>query len=359
MIKPRKYFSGGTVPDPVFKNQAEHDAYYRKQLLERARVEKPNVYGAYMGEPTADGSASTNIKGDLDTVLAVMGGIPKFGLPAKALPPTNPTNWSKLGFNPEKVEGFRYSKNRPDVASITNKRSFAHGGSHSYDPYETEYTRGLSLHDNLNGRAETTREPFDYKEGLNNVMPYLSNVANSFSRLPNPIAPLLEQTTNPSLVNYDNDRAELDKTFRGMSKGLTQSSPNVGVANANRVAMLSKVLDAKGKISQQEGNTNAQITNQNNFLNTTVNARNAERTNNFSDELTARRIKQQQLNQANLSDASNKFQLNQRDNKMMDMEDRKNAILLATDETGSFNRKLYDNYVKELYNKKKFGPKKK
>jgi len=238
------------------------------------------------------------------------------------------------------------------------KFKYATGG-----PYEDDlagfYGRTNPLGVGEEETASTAKPKFNFGEGLNKILPFATNISNSFRRLPEPPRPMLEQNLNPELVNFDADRAELDRTFRSFNKGISQSTNNVAQANAAKVGTLGKILEAKGKLSQNERNTNAEIKNQTNRFNSFISGRNVERSNDYNNELFSRTLKEQQLRAENLADVSNKIQLSRRDEDMMDLENRKLGILLATDkDTGTFNRNLYDNYLGELYPKRKrFGGK--
>lgn len=369
--------TGGTDPaTPVFASKEEHDTYYKNLLLEKVKKERPELYEDYMGALNSNGESP--LKGDLDTVIALAGGIPTYKTPSHTTFDGSTSRIKNIAFKPNPTEGYRYGENRPDVESITNNvRRFGGlltykklGGKIKYGPggsLITDYSFPTSIDVNApdfksriplpNSATSPDNTSRGFNTGkLNDILPFATNIANSFSRLPKPITPVLEQTLNPELVNYNADRAEIDRIFRGTSRGIDESTNNVSQANAAKVANLSKILEAKGRLSQAEQNQNAAIKNQTNQANSAISARNVERTNSFQNELTARRLKQQQLQQANLANASDKIQLAAKDKSLMDLENRKLGILLATDkDTGTFSRNLYDNYLKELYGQKKYG----
>lgn len=378
----RRYIGGGELgggggnnpATPTFASKEEHDAYYKNLLLEKVKKERPELYEDYMGALNSDGESP--LKGDLDTVVALAGGIPAYKAPSPQSFDGSTSRIKNIAFNPNPAEGYRYTKNEPDVESITNNITRKFGGRIKYNiGGKLKYGPGGPITDYdfptsidvaapdfksriaLPNVAPAVNNKSRFNSGtLNDVLPFATNIANSFSRLPKPFEPTYEQTINPSLVNYSSDKAELDRTFRGASRGIDESTNNVGQANAAKVATLAKVLEARGRLSQAEHNTNANITNQTNQVNSGINARNVQRTNSFRDELVARNLKQQQLQQANFANASDKIQLAGKDKSLMDLENRKLGILLATDkDTGTFNRNLYDNYLKELYGKKKYG----
>ncbi len=184
----------------------------------------------------------------------------------------------------------------------------------------------------------------------NSIAPYLSNISNSLRELPKPINPVLESSVNANLVNYGADRNALDQSLRGINVGVDNSTSNTNIARANKVANLSKFLAAKGELTQQENNTNAGIINQNRQFNQGVNARNVERQNEYNNELVNRQLTQQNLNSENLADASTKFQQQQRDNSLMQLENRKLDILPGLyKDTGVLDRSYRKNLEDEHY----------
>src|SRR5690606_15434274 len=117
------------------------------------------------------------------------------------------------------------------------------------------------------------------------ALPYVTNIVNAFSTLPKPRTPITEQTIRPSTVSFDQDRVDIDRMYRGLSRGLDLSSSNPGLANANKVSALGKVLEAKGRLTQQENNINANILNDTKRVNSSILARNVERANEYQDAL--------------------------------------------------------------------------
>jgi hypothetical protein len=213
-----------------------------------------------------------------------------------------------------------------------------------------------------NGPGPTPAKKFDFSQVGQNAgkfLPYISNVVNAFRRLPKPIKPELEANMSADLVNYDNDRVEMDKQFAGLNKGAQASSANPAFANANRAAAFGKVLDTKAKIAQMERNTNAQIKNNTREANSRINARNTERNNSYNESLVARTIAQQQHNAQNLANFSDKVQLEKRDKAEMALErDRLDIIPRVYNDTGVVDRNVMDLLIaqkEKLGEKKRYG----
>lgn len=177
----------------------------------------------------------------------------------------------------------------------------------------------------------------------NAVMPFISNLANAFRRVPKPRRPQMEQGMPVQYVNYDSDRAELDRQQVGTNQGLQNYSANPSFANAQRASLLGKYLEAKGRVSQNERNTNAMIANQNYRDNSAIKARNTERENAYRNALTEQQIAQQQAGLSNIANFSDKWQLMNRDKAMMDLENRRLEILPRVwEDSGVYGRNLED-----------------
>lgn len=190
------------------------------------------------------------------------------------------------------------------------------------------------------------------------ALPLVTNITNSLQTLPKPQEPYLETLSNPNLVNYSADRLAIERDLQGANKGFSSLNPQV--TNALKVGNFAKYLEARGRLTQTERNTNADIINRTNMVNQGVIARNTERKNDFTATLLNRKVNQQRIRNENFTDVVNKVQLARRDRDLMAMENRKLDILDKTygRDSGWFNRNLYENLNAEQYpNRKKMGGK--
>lgn len=175
------------------------------------------------------------------------------------------------------------------------------------------------------GSIARTENPTQ-SNNIDDLLPYASNLVNSFRRLPNPIAPPTESPINPALVNYDADRGVLDRDYRSFGKETDYRVSNPAVAQAIKATAYGKKIQGENQLAQQEGNTNAFIKNQTAQANQQVIARSIERTREFNNENISRNTDQQRLQSENLANFSDKEQLQRRDKAQMDLEGRKLAI---------------------------------
>jgi len=117
MVRPKSKFAlggvmtggGGGGTEPSFKTEDEFVSFHRKKRLEELRKQEPELYAKMSGSPE-----------DLDSLIALRGGLPKWTPPARVVSATTPTDWANLGFEPQSTGGFQYDKDKPAKGSITN-----------------------------------------------------------------------------------------------------------------------------------------------------------------------------------------------------------------------------------------------
>jgi hypothetical protein len=232
--KPKIRFElGGSLTDPnnnppTFKSKAEHDAYYKQQLIAKMQAEMPDLYAKYTE------SLATKNQADIDTSLAAAGGIPMFSAPKHV--PSNPTDWSKMGFSNESPEGFRYSKNRPDKESITNKMEL--GGTLrkpkpklalGYDPFNPSAPK---IKNNLN----LNTNPTAFGGGFDRfALPELPATTSSITNPSAPAKPIMSQRANSGPFSHSIDNTTpIEDGFAGITApaGSGSSKGKFNFANA-------------------------------------------------------------------------------------------------------------------------------
>ena len=110
---------GGTGPEKEKKkprNEAEHNAQQREKRLSELSAQEPELY------------AKMEKGNELNSLIALRGGLPKYQAPAKkpAGPPPTPTNFKEIGFGTPKRKpaGYRYTagSGKPAKESLTRRR---------------------------------------------------------------------------------------------------------------------------------------------------------------------------------------------------------------------------------------------
>lgn len=143
-------------------------------------------------------------------------------------------------------------------------------------------------------------------DGLNKVVPFASNLANAFRKVPQPIRSQPISSVTLSRVNNSNERANIDEQTRGedlaANRGLSGNT-----AAAVRQGGLATKLRAYGDSYARENNANADISNRQAEINSGIQEKNIGLTNEYNQELISSKIAQQKQSAANISNAADKF----------------------------------------------------
>lgn len=184
------------------------------------------------------------------------------------------------------------------------------------------------------GSGEETESTSKFGDAMNSLVPFASNIANSFRRLPAPPRPRLDDEITPDLVNFDADRAESTRQRRG-----ADASAKAGIGSNNTVAAikaanLAQDVRAVNNINQAESNTNVGIKNQAQQFNSAVRKGNNLKEDYYNQQNVERQVKQQSLDSENLADVGNKMQEISKDKKLMQLNDDKLLLEASKDDTG-------------------------
>lgn len=152
--------------------------------------------------------------------------------------------------------------------------------------------------------GEKTRNNVFSKMG--DVIPYMSNIANSFRRAPLPSAPGMINPVYANRVNYDNQRAEADRMVRGANIGADRNLDE-NTASAVKASNLASGIRTKNAISENESNMNAQIGTQTNQLNASIDMQNTAMGNQWKRDLVEANVANQREQSANLANAADKY----------------------------------------------------
>ncbi len=200
--------------------------------------------------------------------------------------------------------------------------------------------------DNLEDKVDNlSDEGFDPSK-LKALVPYASNIVNSFRKLPKPIMSPTETPITPELVNYDAARNNIDVDQRNLNKETDYRVTNPAVAQALKAVNAGQAIAGRNQLAMGEANTNAQIKNQTKQFNQGIFGRNIQRRADFNNELVSRNIEQQNLISDNIANVGDKFQLGERDRALMSLEERKLSYLPEFYEKDASGSSPYDRFVK-------------
>lgn len=374
---------GGTLPDPIdppkFKNKAEHDAYYRKQLIEKAKIDRPNIFESYAG--SADGSIEeVGEPIDENTLIAIMGGIPAWEAPTQSSPSKVQTDISKIKQINPKVGGYRYKKGKPAKGSIT-KRRFAEGGDLDdpfkqktnfgiidpnmiSNPFANTFTHSLDpsqgREDGFAGSAgpsSQANKPFDWRKAGTMAATFGPDVFNTFltSRMPKPNLPTpkMEKQRRLERVRPDAALAANARITSNIGRQISAANSQSSAIGSNLGSLLAKRLYGDNAVRSDYNRLNAQIGAQEAQMNTGIGARNTERTNsrNLNQHMLELERKNRQLSGLSQisSNVGNKvLQLGQEKNfKDMSLAELE-VLKKGYEESGVYNRRLEELITKAL-----------
>lgn len=346
LFKPKKAVGGTlTDPDPVFKNKAEHDAYYTKQLLSKMQYDNPGLYTKYQE------SLAANNQADIQTTLMAAGGIPAFKSSSQSIP-SNPTNWDKLNYSGNKVEGFRYSKNRPDRDSITNKVSFDKGGNLvRLDGPENEWDPGYYAPE-----QSTQPNSFNWQQGLNTAATVAPNITNAFlqKRLKGPKAPRLETNLKLQRLSPEAQLADASRQANLANSLITSNTAQGSNLAGSLGSVLSKRLANSNQIYGQVNNANASIQAQEAQLNQGIQARNTERLNGFNQNQVDFNNRKLMMTSENVANLSGKVQANTKERNLADRDKLALEVMKQQyKDSGIYDRNL-DALIEDYQKRKSF-----
>lgn len=181
------------------------------------------------------------------------------------------------------------------------------------------------------------------------LIPFASNIANSFRKVPQPIPGSQISPVSFQKVNNSNELAAIDQQTRASDLAVDRNlSGNAGAAV--RTGNLAGKLRAYGDSYSRTANTNAGIYNQQEQFNSGIEDRNARVRDEYNDKTISARIAQQRASSENLSNASDKFVQLQNAKAQRELDAQK-----WTDASRLFNKGVVSRYQDYLANPSKVG----
>lgn len=202
----------------------------------------------------------------------------------------------------------------------------------------------------------TTSKGAGWGEFAKDAVPFISNAANAFRKLPAPYQPVQESYFRSPKANLSASRNSIERFLRTTQQGNRLGLGNKQVAAANSADAMGKAIEGNNQVNQQETQLQNQADLQTNYVNSMVGARNTGRSNDYLQSILNQKLTQQQLQYDNLADAGEKYGLQRRDKAQMRMENRKLDILPRFyDDTGIGGRRINPLASQERYATNKFG----
>lgn len=163
-------------------------------------------------------------------------------------------------------------------------------------------------------------------EKLKSLVPYLSNIVNSFRKPPMPAAPIAESAINLSRVSLDGSRQAVKDQVRTVALG-AESTMSSNAAAAAKVGAMGEGLRALNGVGEREALINAEQRDKEVQANAGIRATNNQRLGAYRDAQVDREIAIQRESSANLANATDKFVM-QENEKTQRSDDMKKLRIL-------------------------------
>lgn len=170
---------------------------------------------------------------------------------------------------------------------------------------------------------------------VSDFVPYVSNLVNSFRKVPRPMAPAYVDPVNATRVSMDAARAQIGNDSRAAD--LSTAGLDAQTAAAARVGTLATKFRALNDVNSREAMINAQLRLQTGQINAGINAQNTAITNQYRDDVVNSQIAQQREQSENLSNAADKYIMQQAYKDQADL-DREKTIIMSK----AYNQGVYD-----------------
>lgn len=138
------------------------------------------------------------------------------------------------------------------------------------------------------------------------IVPYVSNLANSFRHPPLPQVPGSVSPVTASHISGDAQLAEADRTVRGMNSAADRNLDE-NTAAAVKGSNMAQGIRARNSIMENTDNTNAQIDNQTRHVNAGIEGQNVTMMNQWKNNLVEAGVADQREQSYNLSNAADKY----------------------------------------------------
>lgn len=179
-------------------------------------------------------------------------------------------------------------------------------------------------------------------KGMNDLMPFASNIINSFRTPPRPALPTTDNYVSLQAPSFANDRTEAAREINSTTE---TSARNVDGNTGAKIRLfgLGQKLERFSSINQAEHNSRTNVLNEQSRINSGISMRNNEKMDQFNDKLTERSVAQQREQSANVANASDKFIgiQNEKRKAQVDLDKTKTmASLFSTSGVGKRSRAI-------------------
>lgn len=177
---------------------------------------------------------------------------------------------------------------------------------------------------------------------VGDVVPYLSNLANSMRTPPMPAVPKLAEHVVTATPSYEASLGEVRRQVRGANLGADRGLDEQSAA-AVKAGNLTQGIRAANLVQEQQANETAQALNRGAVVNAGIDASNNAIWNNYQNERVGRTIAMQRTASENLSNATDKYIAQQTERAQADLDiEKANILKEAFKDSGVFARMMAD-----------------
>ena len=230
----------------------------------------------------------------------------------------------------------RIGRPKPFATGLADKPAMALKSSQLVDPgYKLNTYSKFRILSGKVGKGLT-----DAMGNAEKVVPYVSNLVNSFRKTPRPHVPIMQNAVGSVKLNFDDQRVEADRSVRGANRSADMMLDE-NTAGSLKAANLASGIRAKNSIATSEANANAQLAMQTNQMNTGIEANNLARMDRYNDDAVGAQIADQRERSANLSNAADKFVMQQNEKAKAKLDlDKLNVYKELWKNSGVYDRLL-------------------
>ena len=184
-----------------------------------------------------------------------------------------------------------------------------------------------------------------FTEGMNKLgekvgplIPFVSNIVNTFRKPPKVPMPNLNPQVTLQKVNYDNDRYAVESGIRGNNK-MVEMNLDENTASAVKQYNLAQRFNQLSQIGQAERNQNVEISNKQNLINADIIAGNNAKLDQQGRDQVEMQVARQRESSENLANAANKYQAIQNEKSKANLDkDKLDVIRMMYNKEGVAGR---------------------
>lgn len=176
---------------------------------------------------------------------------------------------------------------------------------------------------------------------IEKVLPFASNIVNSFRKVPSPIPPAMATAQAMQKITGDDENYQTSREINA-SNSAADKGLSANTASAVKLFNSGRKLDAFSRTNERVRNTNAAISNENAKEVTRVNEINTGRENEYHNQLVESKIAQQRAQSQNFANASDKAMTIKNEAEKRNVDIQKTKMGLSAFKDGIATRSIYN-----------------